>query len=84
MSPPTTRASEPSGEDAQRREPPGRAVAGICGGDAPPLLGRTLTGTGLTLDEAARRLANDEPLPSLTPIQRRLVEERAATSFPFP
>ena len=56
---------------------------GICGGDAPPLLGGVLTGTDLTLDEAARRLARGEPLPPLTEIQRRLVEERAL-SFPAP
>lgn len=72
-----SRVSEPSGEDAERREPAG-AVAGICGADVPPLLGDVLTGTDLTLDEAARRLAADEPLPPLTPIQQRLVEEYAS------
>ena len=44
---------------------------------------QVLTGTGLTLDEAARRLHRGDELPELTPIQRRLVEERA-TSFPVP
>jgi hypothetical protein len=57
---------------------------GICGGDVPPLIGQVLTGTGLTLDQAAQRLANGDALPPLTPIQQRLVEERAATSFPSP
>jgi hypothetical protein len=52
-------------------------VSGICGGDLPPLLHGVLTGTDLTLDEAARRLANGDALPPLTPIQQRLVEEQA-------
>ena len=50
---------------------------GICAGDVPPLIGQVLTGTGLTLDHAARRLANGEDLPALTPIQLRLVEDYA-------
>ena len=50
---------------------------GICAGDVPPLIGQVLTGTGLTLDQAARRLANGEDLPTLTPIQLRLVEDYA-------
>ncbi|MEA2168091.1 MAG: hypothetical protein QOF76_1391 [Solirubrobacteraceae bacterium] len=48
---------------------------GICGGDVPPLVGAVLTGCGLTLDEAARRLAAGEPV-ELTDVQRRMVEER--------
>jgi hypothetical protein len=52
-------------------------VSGICGGDLPPLLHGVLTGTDLTLDEAARRLANGDALPPLTPIQQRLVEQQA-------
>ena len=51
---------------------------GACGGDVPPLIGSTLTGTGLTLDRAARALERGEPLPALTPVQRRIVEEYAA------
>lgn len=52
---------------------------GICGADVPPLVGSTLTGTGLTLDQAARVLLEDgAPPPLLSPIQRRLVEEHAA------
>jgi hypothetical protein len=49
---------------------------GICAGDVPPLIGRILTGTGLTLDQAAARVLADEPLPAgLTEIQQRLVHE---------
>lgn len=50
---------------------------GVCAGDVPPLIGQVLTGTGLTLAQAARRLVAGEPLPDLTPLQRRLVEEYA-------
>jgi hypothetical protein len=50
---------------------------GICAGDVPPLIGRVLTGTGLTLDQAATRLLAGEALPALTPVQRRLVEDYA-------
>jgi len=52
---------------------------GVCGGDVPPLIGEVLTGTGLTLPQAAARLARGEPLPGLTAIQRRIVEEYAHT-----
>jgi hypothetical protein len=54
-------------------------VSGVCGGDVPPLLGDVLTGTGLTLAQAAERLERDEPLPDLTPIQRRMVDDYAVT-----
>jgi hypothetical protein len=50
---------------------------GVCGADVPPLIGTILTGTGLTLDQAAARLARGEPLTGLTDVQRRLVEEFA-------
>jgi CTP:molybdopterin cytidylyltransferase MocA len=50
-------------------------LSGVCGGDVPPLIGEVLTGTGLTLAQAATRLAAGEPLPPMTPVQRRLVEE---------
>ena len=50
---------------------------GICAGDVPPLIGQVLTGTGLTLAQAAKRLLAGEPLEELTPIQRRLVEDFA-------
>ena len=42
-----------------------------------PVIGQVLTGTGLTLDQAARRLLDGETVPGLTPVQRRLVEEYA-------
>ena len=50
---------------------------GICAGDVPPLIGQVLTGTGLTLDQAAQRLAAGDELRDLTPLQRRLVEDYA-------
>ncbi len=54
---------------------------GICGADVPPLIGSVLTGTGLTLAQAAAALERGEPLP-LTAVQQRIVErwalERAA------
>jgi hypothetical protein len=51
---------------------------GICGGDVPPLIGDVLTGTGLTLAQAAARLSRGEDLPELTDVQRRIVEDYAA------
>ena len=51
---------------------------GICGGDVPPLIGDVLTGTGLTLAQAAARLDGGEEVPALTPVQRRIVEDYAA------
>jgi hypothetical protein len=48
---------------------------GICGGDVPPLIGQVLTGTGLTLPQAAARLERGEPLTGLTEVQRRIVED---------
>ena len=52
---------------------------GVCGADVPPLVGSVLTGSGLTLDQAATRLLEGRPLPaSLTDVQRRLVEAHAA------
>ena len=50
---------------------------GICGGDVPPLIGQVLTGTGLTLPQAAARLERGEPLTGLTEVQRRIVEDFA-------
>ncbi len=52
---------------------------GVCGADVPPLVGSVLTGTGLTLEAAAQRLLRGEDLPPMTNVQRRMVEERAAT-----
>ena len=46
---------------------------GVCGADAPPLIGSVLTGVGLTVAEAAQALERGEELP-LTAVQRRIVE----------
>jgi hypothetical protein len=51
---------------------------GVCGGEAPPLIGEVLTGTGLTLRQAAAALERGDS-PPLTPVQRRIVEEYAAS-----
>ena len=51
---------------------------GVCGADAPPLVGQVLTGTGLTLDQAAAALERGES-PPLTDVQRRIVEAHAAS-----
>jgi hypothetical protein len=47
---------------------------GVCAGDVPPLIGDVLTGTGLTVRQAAARLARGEDVPALTAVQRRIVE----------
>ena len=49
---------------------------GVCGSDVPPLVGDVLTGTGLTLAQAAAALERGET-PPLTAVQRRIVEEWA-------
>ncbi len=59
-----------------RSEIPG-CESGVCGGDAPPLVGSVLTGTGLTLAQAAAALERGER-PLLTEVQTRLVERWAA------
>ncbi|MDA0184403.1 hypothetical protein OJ997_29130 [Solirubrobacter phytolaccae] len=48
---------------------------GVCAGDVPPLIGQILTGTGLTLAQAAELLASGDALHGLTSVQRRIVEE---------
>lgn len=48
-------------------------LSGVCGADVPPLIGSVLTGTGLTLAQAAAALERGEQ-PPLTDVQRRLVE----------
>jgi hypothetical protein len=50
---------------------------GLCGGDVPPLVGQILTGTGLTLAQAAALVARGEDVPALTPVQRRIVQDFA-------
>jgi hypothetical protein len=49
---------------------------GVCGGDVPPLVGSVLTGTGLTLEQAAAAIERGEA-PPLTSVQRRIVDEWA-------
>ena len=49
---------------------------GICGSDAPPLVGSVLTGTGLTIGQAIAALERGEQ-PPLTAVQRRIVEAEA-------
>lgn len=51
-------------------------VSGVCGADVPPLVGEVLTGTGLTVAQAAAALERGEA-PALTDVQRRIVEEYA-------
>ena len=51
---------------------------GVCGADVPPLIGSILTGTGMTLAQAAAALERGEA-PALTDVQRRLVEDWAVT-----
>jgi hypothetical protein len=51
---------------------------GVCGGEVPPLIGQVLTGTGLTLAQAAAALERGEQ-PRLTGVQRRIVEDWAAS-----
>jgi hypothetical protein len=48
-------------------------ATGVCGSDVPPVIGDLLTGTGLTLAQAAAALERGES-PTLTAVQRRIVE----------
>jgi carbon monoxide dehydrogenase subunit G len=48
---------------------------GVCAGEAPPLIGDVLTGTGLTLAQAAARVERGETVSELTPVQQRIVED---------
>jgi hypothetical protein len=48
-------------------------ASGVCGTEIPPLVGSVLTGTGLTLAQAAAALERGEA-PALTDVQRRIVE----------
>jgi hypothetical protein len=47
--------------------------AGVCGADVPPVVGSVLTGTGLTVAQAAAALERGEH-PPLSDVQRRIVE----------
>jgi len=51
---------------------------GVCGSHVPAVIGELLTGTGLTLAQAAAALERGET-PPLTAVQRRVVEEWVAT-----
>ncbi len=51
-------------------------VSGVCGADVPPVVGSVLTGTGLTIAQAAAALARGEQ-PALNDVQRRIVEQYA-------
>jgi hypothetical protein len=55
-----------------------RCDTGVCGSDVPPLIGDLLTGTGLTLAQAAAALERGES-PPLSDVQRRIVEDWSAT-----
>ncbi len=46
---------------------------GVCGGEVPPLIGSVLTGTGLTVAQAAAALERGDE-PALTAVQRRIVD----------
>jgi hypothetical protein len=48
----------------------------VCGADVPAVIGSVLTGTGLTIAQAAAALERGEA-PALTDLQRRIVEEHA-------
>jgi hypothetical protein len=48
-------------------------ASGVCGADVPPLVGSVLTGTGLTVPQAAAALERGER-PPLSDVQRRIVE----------
>jgi hypothetical protein len=52
---------------------------GVCGNDAPPVVGSVLTGTGLTIAQAVAALERGER-PPLTDVQRRIVEAEAQKS----
>ncbi len=56
-----------------RSDLPDGPDCGVCAGDAPPLVGSVLTGSGLTLEQAAAALERGEPV-ALTDVQRRIVE----------
>jgi hypothetical protein len=51
---------------------------GVCGSDVPPLIGDVLTGSGLTIAQAAAALERGET-PPLTAVQRRIVEDWATS-----
>ena len=48
-------------------------ATGVCGADVPPLIGSILTGSELTVAQAAAAVARGES-PPLTDVQRRIVD----------
>jgi len=74
---PNERRATLEGMDPELHHDPS-CPSGICSSSAPPLVGSVLTGTGLTLDRAARLVADGEDVP-LSDVQRRIVEERVLT-----
>jgi hypothetical protein len=69
----------PSRTDPEGAPAPGTVdpcASGVCGTEVPPLVGSVLTGTGLTLAQAAAALERGES-PALTDVQRRIVERYA-------
>ena len=65
----------PDPDHDTRPAPPG-CPDGVCGSEVPPLVGSVLTGTGLTVAQAAAALARGEE-PALTDVQRRIAERWA-------
>lgn len=56
---------------------------GVCGAEVPPVVGSVLTGTGLTIAQAASAIARGDE-PPLTDVQRRIVEEWATARSLLP
>lgn len=56
---------------------PAGCEGGVCASEPPPLIGSVLTGTGLTVAQAAAALERGER-PALTAVQERIVREWAA------
>ena len=52
---------------------------GVCGADVPPVVGSILTGVGLTVAQAARKLERGETVV-LSDVQRRIVEDWALSN----
>ena len=51
-------------------------ASGVCGDDVPPVIGSILSGSGMTIAQAAAALARGET-PPLTELQVRIVERWA-------
>lgn len=56
-----------------RSDKPAECATGVCSDEAPPVVGTVLTGTGLTIAQAAARLERGEE-PPLSDVQRAIVE----------